>query len=454
MAARAPQRARRLSPSKLREHVSTPLYTTAYLLIVTAFSTSLLGLPFWALAGRHYSARNVGQAAAMISALSLVSGIAQLGMTGVLPRYLPASGLRTRRFVLITYAAAGTVSLFLGLAAAATAGLWSPSLGYIADQTSWFALFVVMTVASTISVLQDSVMTGLRQARWVPVENISFGIAKIALVILLASSHPKSGVALAWMIPLVGILIPVNLAIFVRFIPAHVRRTAGGIPGWRRADLRKLVIGNFAGDFSGLFIAFFLPVLVLNLAGARQAAFFFVPWTISMGIRLVAQNMATSMTVEAGFDETRRREHLRGVVIGTARLLLPIVAVVLLAAPQILGLFGHSYARTGSLTLRLLVIATLPHAVSMLGLGLARVHHDGRFVAIVEVSDAILMLVLSIVLVPAIGIEGAATGWLVAQVLAAVLCVPRIWRAYRGGRSDSSSAGETVGLAGSDRAPR
>jgi O-antigen/teichoic acid export membrane protein len=416
----------------LREHLSAPLFRNAYFLILSSTLTSLLGLPFWALAARNYSAADVGRASAIISALALISGFAQLGMTSVFPRYLPGAGSRTVRFVLGTYGATLLLSLALGITAALTSSLWAPPLRFLGDDSKWFVLFVVMTAASTISGLQDSVMTGLHEARWVPVENVIFGLAKIALVVVFASDHPHAGVVLAWMVPLIVLLVPVNLATFARFIPTHLRSTTEVTRSWTARDVRRLILGSFPGEFASLVIAYFLPILVVDLVGPRKGAYFYVPWTISIGMRFIAQNLATSMTVEVGFSEAKRREHLRDVSIGTFRLLIPALALVLIAGPYVLGVFGHRYDIAGSGALRLLALGTIPHAISQLGLGLARVRHDGRFVGIVQSTDAVVMLALSAVLVPSIGIAGAGLAWLVAQSVAATINVPSLWRALRG----------------------
>jgi hypothetical protein len=66
----------------------------------------------------------------------------------------------------------------------------------------------------------------------------------------------------------------------------------------------------------------------------------------------------------------------------------------------------------------------------MLGLGLARIHHNGRFVGLVQAADATVMLVASALLIPRIGIAGAGIGWLVAQSVAGALCAPTLWRGF------------------------
>ena len=64
---------------RLRGHLDDRLYRTGYYLIIGTGITSLLGVAFWALAARSYSAHEIGQNAAAISAMTLVSGSARWG---------------------------------------------------------------------------------------------------------------------------------------------------------------------------------------------------------------------------------------------------------------------------------------------------------------------------------------------------------------------------------------
>ena len=153
---------------RIREHLAIPLFHNAYFLMLSSGFMSVLGLPFWALAARLYSARSVGLAAAAISAMSLVSGIGGLGMSDILTRYLPIAARRTRAMILTIYLGTGVATLVLAAAAAATSHLWSPPLAFLADDPGWFALFVAASVTWTIFTLEDNVMTALHETRWVP----------------------------------------------------------------------------------------------------------------------------------------------------------------------------------------------------------------------------------------------------------------------------------------------
>jgi O-antigen/teichoic acid export membrane protein len=419
---------------RIREHLSIPLFRTAYLLIMSSAVMSALGVPFWALAARKYTTETVGLASTVISAMVLVSGISQLGMSSVLPRYLPGAQTRTRRLIAMSYLSTGAMSIFVASLAAWTSATWAPPVRFLGDDAGWFALFVGATLAWTIFSLQDSVLIGMRQARWVLGENAIFALAKLWLVVLLASSYPHAGVFLAWIAPAIILIVPVNLVIFRRFVPRYEKRTIGREEQWQGREMRRLIVGNYAGSLVGLVGTFLLPILVANQLGAQQAAYFFIPWALTLGLAVVAANLTASMVVETALAGSKLREYSRTVLRSIVRLVIPAALAVVVLAPEFLGLFGHDYAEQGTWVLRLLAIGLIPSAVATLGLSVARIRHDGRLVAAVQCTVAVVAIALTALLLPYIGIEGAGIAWLISQIVAAIMTTPTlrdVWRIAR-----------------------
>ena len=419
---------------RLRAHFGTPLYRNAYLLLLSAGSTSLLGFLFWALAARRYSAEDVGLNSAVLSAMMLVSGVCQMGLTNIFVRYLPTAGRATRRVVATSYAATAGLSALAALVVATTSDKWSPRLAFLGHDGRWLVAFVVGTATWTIFSLQDGVMTGMRQAKWVPIENFLFSLAKIALLVIVASAAPKSGIYIAWVVPTALSLIPVNLLIFSVIIPRHVLST-----GPSRLDLRRVVSfawGNYVGSLFMLGSTLLLPIVVTNQVGARDTAFFFVSWTIATSLQLIALTMTTSLTVEVAFDEGKLRHYCRRTTMQALRLVLPAAGVCVLGAPYILRVFGASYASEGATLLRLLAVASIPNVVVALGLSVARLQHSGRAVLGLQAVQCVLTLGLSFVLIGRLGIEGVGVAWLVGQVVVAVWLSAGLLRPILFTRSD------------------
>ena len=114
--------------NRVRSHLRTPLYRNGYALLVTAVTTSLLGIVFWAAAVRFYTADMVGFSSAAISAMVLVTGLASFSLQGVLVRFLPAAGAKAARLILLAYAIHASMALLLGTLFIHTVALWAPNL--------------------------------------------------------------------------------------------------------------------------------------------------------------------------------------------------------------------------------------------------------------------------------------------------------------------------------------
>jgi O-antigen/teichoic acid export membrane protein len=407
---------------RLRRHLSDPLYRTGYYLILGTGVTSLLGVGFWALAAHSYSARVVGLNAAAISAMTLVAEACTLGLSAVLVRYLPVAGASTRRLVSRSYMLTVSLALVFGLLAALSTGIWSPKLDFLGSG-GWLIGFVLATAATTIFTLQDSVLTGLRAAKWIPLENSLYALAKLLLLIVLASTLTGSGPFVAWTAPLAFAVVIVNYLIFRRLIPSV--SSEGSLD---RGKLLSMATGNYAGKLFTLAGNLYMPILVANRASAADAAYFFVPWMVSLAIELVALNVMTSLTVEAASDMDRLRELSRRALRQTLRLVIPIAALAAIVAPWALLIFGKEYADEGASLLRLLALGMVPNAIVTLGISVARIEHRGRIVVAVQGAHCVAVLLFSALLLPSLGIDAVGYVWTASQTMLALVLLATLLR--------------------------
>ncbi|HET9198148.1 MAG TPA: hypothetical protein VFN92_07850 [Solirubrobacterales bacterium] len=400
---------------RLRGHLDDRLYRTGYYLIIGTGITSLLGVAFWALAARSYTAHEVGQNAAAISAMSLVSGVCSLGLSAVLVRYLPIAGTALRRLVVGSYALTAGLSLLAGAAVAATSDVWSPTLDFL-QQPDWLIGFTLATAATTIFTLQDSVLTGLQTARWIPLENSLYALTKLILLVALAALLPTAGPFVAWNAPLLPAIVLVNWLIFRRLIPRD--RSVGALD---RGQVLRMAAGNYGGNVFALVGNMYLPILVANQAGAAEAAYFFIPWMICISLQLVALNVTTSLTVEAALDMPRLRRLCRQALTHSMRLVAPLAALTALVAPLALLIFGQAYADSGTDLLRLLAVGAVPNVVVALGIGVARIEHKGHVVVAIQGVQFAIVLGLSALLIPDVGVVAVGWTWTGAQFLLAAV---------------------------------
>lgn len=392
--------------------------------------TSLLGVAFWALAAHTYSAHEVGLNAAAISAMTLVSGLCSLGLSAVLVRYLPIAGTATRKLITVSYGLTGALSLLVGAAVALSSGLWSPSLSFLSEP-GWVIGFALATAGTTIFVLQDSVLTGLRTAKWIPLENSLYAGGKLALLLALPLLLSSAGPFVAWNAPLLPAIIVINYLIYRRLIPAD--ESFGELD---RRTVVRMAAGNYGGNLFALAGNLYLPILVANLASASEAAYFYVPWLFSLSLQLVAINVMTSLTVEAALDMEAVRRLARQALRHSLRLVAPLVAVAVVVAPWILLIFGQDYADAGTPLLRWLAIGALPNVIVTLGISVARIEHKGSIVVGFPAAHAIAVIGLSALLLPSLGIVAVGIAWTGSQAVLALVMLATILRPVLFGDGD------------------
>jgi O-antigen/teichoic acid export membrane protein len=416
---------------RLADHIRTPLFGNAYALIVNTGATALLGLGYWILAARLYTPAQVGAGNATISAMLLLAGIGGLNLYGALTRFVPCAGHATARLVRWAYGvsavgAAIVATVFLLASTRMTAP--GAALRFSGLIAAWFALAVI---GQALFELQDGVLTGLRQTIWVPVENMAFGLAKILLLVLFAALWPNGGVFASWTIPLALSLALVSAFIFGRLVPRYEQRTARSAVS---IDLRQ-VCGFVAGDYLGalcLLAAFAVPpLLVTAILGPTANAYFSIAWIMAGTLEDVALAIATSLTVEGAADERRLAEHMQTVLRHSLVLLAPIVVAILALAPWILRLFGARYASHGTTLLRLLVVAALLKAVTLLFVGMCRVRRRVSRIVAVHGGQCGLLLGFAVPLIHRWGINGVGVAACVAEGIVVLAITPTLVRFLR-----------------------
>ncbi len=413
----------RLQIAGVWTHFQLPLFRNAYALMLSSGTTSALGFAYWVLAAHYYSPSVLGWNSAIISAMLFLAGVAQLSMNNVLVRFIPIAGKATLRLVIYTYLATLVAASLVGLLFLLGVDTWSPTLKVINSTPVWALSFIGAVMTWCVFSLQDSVFTGLRQTFWVPIENSIFAVAKIVLLVAVASTLQRLGIYVSWSITAALTLIPVNLLIFRRLIPSYMAVSHAETSPIRARQILNFASGNYLGTLFALASSLLLPILVANRAGAMANSYFYLAWTIAVGLQLVASNLAISLTVEASADRGQTAAYARLVLGQAARLLLPAVLVVFLGAPWILLAFGKFYAEQGTVALRLLALGTIPNVLVNLSLGLARIQNRALLIMLIQGALCVLILGLSALWLPVFGVNGVAFAWMSSQTIVAVILV-------------------------------
>jgi O-antigen/teichoic acid export membrane protein len=405
------------TPSAVLVELRNPLVRNGHLLTLSSGLTALLGLVYWTAAAWTYDAATVGRNNAAVSMMMLVAAIAQLNLYSALIRFVPTAGSRTRRLVAGAYLLTGCAALVVGTGSVMLVRLVSPGTDFFAGSLAP-SMFVVATVGYTFFVIQDGVLTGLRRTGVVPLENFLFAVLKLAMVVALASAMPQQGIFASWTVSLICVVLAVGVFLFFGAIPRRERNDdhADTLPPVRQ--LTRFVAFDYIGEICAVGAMTLMPIFVIAVLGAEQSAYFAIAWLIAYSIHQISLNMGSSLVLESSVDQSQLTGYVRHVLAHTSKLLLVIVIFVLITAPYLLGIFGHSYRQADG-TLRLLCLAAVPHLLVATGLSSARAQRRMGLVVGIQVMQCVLALPMTWFLLPIMGMAGAGLAWLVTQSLIA-----------------------------------
>jgi O-antigen/teichoic acid export membrane protein len=401
-----------------------PLYRSGYALVANTAATTAIGVVYWAAAAHLYSREVVGRSSALISALVLVSSFAQLNLSNTLPRFVPTAGRAAGKLIAYSYAASSLAALIAGAAFVVILPRLSSQWQFMADSAPLVIAFVVAAVVWGVFSLQDAALLSLHRPALVPVENLVYGAGKLLVLVGVAWLLPSDGIFLSWVISLALTVPAVNWLIFRRFVKDQVPVTEGG--GLRVGEVVHFASIDYLGTAVGQAYTNLLPLLVLSTLGAAANGSFYVAWTITSGLALVAANFGSSLLVEGTTTPHRLAQLTRGVLARCVTITTAGALVLVLAARPIMSIYGPVYADRASWLLSLLAAGTIPASLVAVATSLDRI--AGRVGRATHTRLALAVLVLggSWLLTRKLGIDGVAFAWGGANLLLAVVRFPTI----------------------------
>jgi O-antigen/teichoic acid export membrane protein len=364
----------------------------------------------------------VGVNNALISTMTLLGVAAQLNLGNALLRFVPVAELSARRLVLTCYAVGTAAAGLVGAVFALGAAWWAPELLHAVGGGPLIAFFALSTPVWTVFVMQDYVLTAIKRATLVPVENLVFSLSKIALLVPGALLAFFGAIAVSWVLATALIVLAVT-AYLLRTLPSSAP-DAPPSPV-RPRTVARFVTADWVGGLSTLAVEFGLPLLVLVTLGAEQAATFGVAWAIAYGLYLVSHGMGQSMVAHVAADPAGLAAARRSMVTKSLALIVPAALVIVPGAGLILSVFGAHYVATGTTLLALSALSAVPNVIVTAALFGARVTQQRAVQFGVPAALALLVIPPALVLMPTFGLTGVGVALLVGQTVMAVALLLR-----------------------------
>ncbi|MDO5628722.1 MAG: lipopolysaccharide biosynthesis protein [Mobilicoccus sp.] len=389
--------------------------------------TSALGMVFWMLATRGLVPEEIGVLGAATAAMSLFGTLGAMGLGPLLIAELP--GLREdgrhELFALCVLVAFGVGAVSAGVFAAVAAPLhptWAP-LGPPDAAWWWFVLGSGLTATGLVL---DQAMLVVGNPQLQVVRNLiasAWKVAVLAVAVPLAALDLDLAL-LAWS---TGMFVATAMAIV-----AARRRMPSRVGGLRRhgREVWRTYLGR-ALEHSGVNYAISLspmlmPPLMAVLVPPFENGIFTTVRLATLFAFLLPYAVSVSVFARASGNEDVDGAYLRRVLwLSLGLSTLTVVAMVALAHP-ILLLFGREYADAGVDYLRLMVLAGPLLVFKDNFIARRRIERRVRSLLPFVAISAVLEVGLTIAGALMFGLMGGLAGWLLALLLQAIWCAPRL----------------------------
>ena len=398
---------------------SDSLLRNSIYIMGTNVVTAAFGYLFWIVAAHTYSPYDVGLGSALISAMSLASALATLGMDATLVQVLPRrkSGYAWSLTLNAGLATAIPAGLLVGTIVVVVLPFFAPQFAIVEHDAGYTFAFVAGVPLMTVSVLLDQAFVAERAANNMLVRNAAVAALKILLLVLpvvLLVRVGALGIFLPGVLAMAAMLIG-GLLLLVPRLGRSYGLVTHGIMGQARSMLSSLA-GNYFINLGGLIPIYLLPVFVATRLSPVDNAYFYT--TMKLADFLIMGSFAVSLSLfaEGSHAAENLPRKVRASVAIISMILGPAMLVCFLGGRYILLLFGPSYAQHGLVLFMIFVVTAIPDAITNVYISVLRVQRRLRFAALLYLGMAALTLALAWILLPVLGIVGAGWAFLIAQV--------------------------------------
>jgi O-antigen/teichoic acid export membrane protein len=370
--------------------------------------------------------------------MRLCSQIALLGLNAAIIKRLPQSRNQSSQVLGAAFMIAMLASLLAGAGFLLVAAGVLTELGLIARSPDYAAMFILLTVAWTLSVLYDATLTALRRADRIVLRSLAQGttallaLVTFGLVLGLAGVH---SILLAW---IAALAMSCSLAFIQirRLLPGHRYEIAA--PWISAKTMLRVGVPNHHLSLALLAPVWLLPVLVAETLGAEANAYWYAVWMVGLLVMIAPNASAQALFAEASSSPHLLRQRVSQALTFSLCVGVVMAIGIVLTADWVLGFLGDNYADAGATPLRILALAVVPRTLIEVYVIIGRATNRLKQPTILAVTGGTVSIVAAMTGAILYGLPGVAIGWVIAQYLACV------WAALRVRQFQNARQGETT----------
>ncbi len=402
---------------RFREIYNDSLLKNSFYLMAAYLLNGILGFFFWVIAARYYTPHEVGTISALLSSMLLISMISALGFQTAFVFYLPRDRKNASKIINSCLTSSIVASLVFSYIFVLGLDIWAPPLRPVLNDLRFGMLFAAVTAITTISGHISSAFIAGRRSSFFMTKEMLFSFVKI-LPLQVFSIFGAMGIFMAWGI---GVMLAVAIGFFWLSLVWK-----GYLPIPMLDPIIKSIAGYSAGNyFAEIFSSLprlLLPIMIVNLVSTESTGFFYIAMMIATLLYGIPQSISNSLLAESS-DSGELWVKVKKSIKLNAALVFPGILLFVLFGKFVLNLFNPLYAEHASGTLILLAIASLPLSVNTMFIAVRNAQKRVSSVVKINAAIAVITLAFALPLVRSSGIEGAASAYLAANTLAAIVVI-------------------------------
>lgn len=351
------------------------LYRDAASLASSSMLTAVLGMGFWAVCARVVSPAELGVQTALLSIIVAPALVVASGVGDAFTALVPASGSARAAVVRRGYRLLLAMATIAGAVAAVVAVTVLPQVrGSLGTGILVFSGVLIWAMF----VVQDPALTSMRRAHWLPTENGSVSIAKIAALPVAIAVGIFQPVVVATLVPsvvAVGVLFP-----YVRRI-SHTLRDDGSVTVVTEAldEMPKLVTRTTTSVALSLGTLTVTPFMVTAAAGPVQGAVFSLCLSIVQALDFVGAAMGVSLVVHAAANANAAGRMALSVFKRTVTVVGAGALALVVVAPYVLRVLNARYIDLhGPAIIAILAVGSFARSIYVIWAALQRARRRMR----------------------------------------------------------------------------
>lgn len=374
----------------LFKYISQPLYRTSLFIMVTQVCIAGFGFVFWILAAKFYTKEAVGVATALISSMSLIIFLSRLGLDQSIIKFSARndSTIYSTSIIITTF-----ITIIFGIIFVLGDWIWAPSLQIV---NNYLYIFLIYLAAYSLQTIISTCFISLKKVGYYLSIYLVDGsrVFLLGLLISLGSMGIVSAMGIATMLS-------ASLSFF------FLRKCKVNLGNINTAFLKESFNFSIFTYLAGLLQYtpnLILPLLVINVLGAKYTAYYYIDYTIASTLLFIPLAFSTSLFVE-GCNGVSLKEGTLKSIIAIFLLLIPSIAILYYLSGHLLGFVGKDY-QEGLDLLKILLISEFLISTNYIYFTVKKVCNDIRSLLLFNIVTISLLLGLCYVFMIRFGLIG------------------------------------------------